>query len=61
MWSFHLLPVDGGSCRLLSRTRAARPHGPARLADAVMAPVTLLMTRRILLGIAERAESGYSR
>ena len=56
VWSFHLLPVDARQCRLLSRSRTARQHGTARLASAAMDPVTLLMTRKMLLGLKERAE-----
>jgi hypothetical protein len=57
VWSFHLLPDDPGHCRLLSRSRAARQHGPGRIAGYAMEPVTLLMTRKMLLGIKERAEA----
>jgi hypothetical protein len=56
VWSFHLLPIDTRQCRLLSRSRAARQRGPARVASAAMDPVTLTMTRKMLLGIKERAE-----
>lgn len=56
VWSFHLLPVDDRRCRLLSRSRAARQHGPARLVNSAVEPVTLLMTRKMLLGIKARAE-----
>ena len=56
VWSFHLLPINARACRLLSRSRAARQRGPARLASAAMDSVTLLMTRKMLLGIKERAE-----
>jgi hypothetical protein len=57
VWSFHLIPTDSAGCRLLSRSRQARPSGAARLAGYVMDPVTLLMTRKMLLGIKERAET----
>lgn len=60
VWSFHLLPVDARECRLLSRSRAVSQHGPARLASHVMDPVTLLMTRKMLLGLKERAEGAQS-
>jgi hypothetical protein len=56
VWSFHLLPVDAYRCRLLSRSRAARNGVAGTMAAAVMDPVTLLMTRRMLLGIKQRAE-----
>jgi hypothetical protein len=57
IWSFHLLPGEDGSCRLLSRSRGAMQHGPARVAGYVMDPVTLMMTRKMLLGIKQRAEA----
>jgi hypothetical protein len=57
IWSFHLLPAGSGHCRLLSRSRGARQHGPARVAGYAMDPVTLWMTRKMLLGIKERAEA----
>ena len=51
-------PVDRASCRLLSRSRAERPASrAARLAAAALEPVTTIMTRRMLLGIKQRAES----
>ncbi|WP_409332746.1 hypothetical protein [Trujillonella humicola] len=57
VWSFHLVPHGPGRCRLLSRSRAQRPRGPGlRVATRAMEPVTLVMTRRMLRGIKERAE-----
>jgi hypothetical protein len=56
VWSFHVVPADGGRCRLVTRTRAARGGIPGRLAAVLMEPITLLMTRRMLLGIKQRAE-----
>jgi hypothetical protein len=56
VWSFHLLAVDASRCRLLSRSRAARSGVAGKVAAVVMDPVTLLMTRRMLLGIKGRAE-----
>ena len=59
VWTFVLEP-EGGGTRLVSRSRAERQAGAAgRMADLaglVMAPVVVLMTRRMLLGIKERAE-----
>ena len=40
-----------------TRSRAARQHRAARVAGYIMNPVTLLMTRKMLLGIKERAEA----
>jgi Family of unknown function (DUF6544) len=59
VWSFQVLPAGERQCRLLSRSRAARQRGPARLAGYAMDPVTLLMTRKMLLGIKERSESHW--
>jgi len=56
VWSFHLAPLDAHRCRLISRSRASRSSAAGRVVALVMDPVTLLMTRRMLLGIKERAE-----
>ncbi|MGY1744186.1 hypothetical protein [Blastococcus sp. SYSU D00695] len=57
VWSFHLVPHGPGRCRLLSRSRTHRPPTRGlRVATRVLEPVTLVMTRRMLHGIAERAE-----
>jgi hypothetical protein len=58
VWSFQVVPLGPSECRLVSRGRSARGGRLARLAALVMDPVTLLMTRRMLLGIKRRAESG---
>jgi uncharacterized protein YndB with AHSA1/START domain len=59
VWTF-TLEAEGAGTRLVARSRAARQPGAAgRVADAaglVMGPVVVLMTRRMLLGIKERAE-----
>lgn len=56
VWSFHLVPSGPGRCRLLSRSRTQPPQQAGlRIATRVMEPVTLVMTRRMLRGIAERA------
>ena len=58
MWTFALLPADGRT-RLLSRNRIAAPHASAftRLFNLlVMEPGSLVMERKMLLGIKERAE-----
>jgi len=60
IWSFHVHPLGPDRCRLLSRTRSAPVRGPARLAAPVMEPVTLVMTRKMLLGIKQRAEAAAS-
>ena len=56
VWSFHVVPLGSGRCRLISRSRSAFPRGAARLATWAMEPVTLVMTRKMLLGIKQRAE-----
>ncbi len=59
VWSFHLVPVGPDRCRLISRG-TAQDRGPgARIADELMDPVTLVMTRKMLLGIQQRAEEHW--
>jgi hypothetical protein len=58
VWTFALFPADGRT-RLLSRNRIAAPHASAftRLFNLlVMEPGSLVMERKMLLGIKERAE-----
>jgi hypothetical protein len=58
VWSFVIEPLDRTSCRLLSRSLAGRPASRVeRLAAAALEPLTTIMTRRMLLGIKQRAES----
>jgi hypothetical protein len=60
VWTFAIDPLDDTRCRLLSRSRAARPaSGALRVATAAMEPLTTVMTRRMLLGIKERAERSW--
>ncbi|WP_214401411.1 SRPBCC family protein [Pseudonocardia lacus] len=57
VWTFEIEPLDARSCRLLSRSRAQRPASRALgLATAAIEPVTTIMTRRMLLGVKQRAE-----
>jgi hypothetical protein len=56
VWSFHVVSHRPARCRLISRSRAARRGGLGWLAGQVMDPITLVMTRRMLLGIKCRAE-----
>jgi hypothetical protein len=57
VWSFHVVPTGDGSCRLLSRARTeTAPQVGLRIATRVGEPVTLVMTRRMLHGIKQRAE-----
>src|SRR5690242_7743538 len=58
VWTFALFR-SGGRTRLLSRNRIATPHAsaPTRLFNLlVMEPGSLVMERKMLLGIKERAE-----
>jgi hypothetical protein len=58
VWIFALRPA-GGVTRLISRNRIATPGAPAaaRLVNLlVMEPGSLVMERKMLLGIKERAE-----
>ncbi|RBY87755.1 SRPBCC family protein [Blastococcus sp. TF02A-30] len=57
VWSFSVVPDGAGGCRLLSRARTEVPRQAGlRVATRIGEPVTLVMTRRMLHGIKERAE-----
>jgi hypothetical protein len=56
VWQFGLYPVDGGSTRLVSRSRVRTRGLWARLLTYAIEPAGFLMTRRMLLGIRQRAE-----
>jgi hypothetical protein len=59
VWSFNLFPRRPGT-RLISRNRIAMPGTtwPARVVNrVVMEPGSLVMERRMLLGIKQRAEA----
>jgi hypothetical protein len=62
VWTFVVEPDGPGCSRLVSRSRSERPaaDGAAllRVATLLMDPITLVMTRRMLLGIKQRAERG---
>ncbi len=58
VWAFALVP-DGASTRLISRNRIAVPGGSAvtrALYEYFMEPGSLVMERKMLLGIKQRAE-----
>lgn len=55
VWAFTLEPTNG-STRLISRNRFRLPTLGARLAMLPMEPASLVMERKMLLGIKERAE-----
>jgi len=60
VWTFTIEPDGTDGSRLVSRSRTQRQTGlGGRIADVAgltMEPVIMLMTRRMLLGIKERAE-----
>lgn len=64
-WAFVLADDGPDRCRLLVRRRSTRSPGLAGrlswLVGELMDPVTLLMTRRMLLGIQERARRAHTR
>jgi hypothetical protein len=59
-WAFLIIAEGPDCCRLISRSRSARLPGgrgvAARVGEALLQPVVLLMTRKMLLGIKRRAE-----
>jgi hypothetical protein len=56
LWSFHLVP-HGPRTRLISRNRIALPTRARRLTGRLfLEPGSLIMERRMLLGIKERVE-----
>ena len=56
VWAFVLRELDGGT-RLISRNRFRLPTLTARLGMIPMEPGSLLMERKMLRGIRERAET----
>jgi len=55
LWTFNLVP-DGDSTRLISRNRYRLPTLGAKLAILPMEPASLVMERKMLIGIKTRAE-----
>ena len=55
VWSF-VLKDHGGSTRLISRNRFRLPTLTARLGMLPMEPASLVMERKMLLGVKQRAE-----
>jgi hypothetical protein len=55
VWTF-VLTEHGGRTRLVSRNRFRLPTLAARIGMAPMEPVSLVMERKMLLGIRDRAE-----
>lgn len=58
IWEFGLYPIAPGRTRLVSRSRARVPGTWRwRAFMALLAPAAFLMTRRMLLGLQQRAET----
>lgn len=60
VWTF-VLAEHNGTTRLISRNRFRLPSLPARIGMLPMEPVSLVMERKMLLGIKQRAETLTSR
>jgi hypothetical protein len=61
VWQFGLYPVDKKHTRFVSRSRIRLHSRSARLFTHVVEPAGFLMTRRMLLGVKQRAETLKSR
>ena len=58
VWQFGLYPLADGRTRLVSRGAERYKETPvARLGMLIMEPAAFIMTRRMLLGLKERAEA----
>jgi hypothetical protein len=57
VWQFGLYTVDGKRTRLVSRSRVRTRTVWARLLTYAIEPAGFLMTRRMLLGLKQRAEA----
>jgi hypothetical protein len=57
VWQFGLYTIDGKRTRLVSRSRVSTRTVWARLFTYAIEPAGFLMTRRMLIGIKERAEA----
>jgi hypothetical protein len=57
VWQFALYPVDENRTRLVSRSRVCTKTVWARLGTYAIEPAGFLMTRRMLLGLKQRAET----
>jgi hypothetical protein len=57
VWQFGLYPVDEKRTRLVSRSRVRTQTAWARLFTYAIEPAGFLMTRRMLLGLKQRAET----
>jgi len=57
VWQFGLYPIDGTRTRLVSRSSVRAKVVWARLLTHAIEPAGFLMTRRMLLGLKQRAEA----
>jgi len=57
VWQFGLYPIDGKRTRLVSRSRVRTQTFWARLFTYAIEPAGFVMTRRMLLGLKQRAEA----
>ena len=57
VWQFAVVPVDEARTRLVSRSRVRARSLWARLLTHAIEPAGFLMTRRMLIGLKERAEA----
>ena len=57
VWQFGLYPVDETRTQLVSRSRVRAQAAWARLLTHAIEPAGFLMTRRMLLGLKQRAEA----
>jgi hypothetical protein len=57
VWQFGLYPVDETRTRLISRSRVRAQAVWARLLTWAVEPAGFVMTRRMLLGLKQRAEA----
>ena len=57
VWQFGLCTVDETRTLLVSRSRVRTRSAWARLATYAIEPAGFLMTRRMLLGVKQRAEA----
>jgi len=56
VWQFGLYPIDETHTRLVSRSRVCAHTAGTRLLTLAIEPAGFVMTRRMLLGITQRAE-----
>jgi len=59
LWTFALRPTPGGTTRLVVRERVAVGRRTLRLLLTPVGIVSFVMTRRMLLGLAARAEAAH--